>query len=69
MTTLIGGLFGFKDAEKAQKLAREQQRVSQARQLSSLNSDTARTALIRRNPRGRRLFADASASQLPAVVA
>lgn len=70
MSTIMG-LFGgaSKDAERAQKLAREQQQVGQARQLQSLNSETSRTALIRRNPRGRRLFADASGAALPSVVA
>jgi len=48
---------------------REQQSVDQARQLSALNAETQRTALSRRNPRGRRLFADASTSALPATVA
>jgi len=58
-----------KKAEKAQALAREQNQVSQARQLSTTAAEAARTGLIRRNPRGRRLLADASASDLPSTVA
>lgn len=58
-----------KKAEKAQALARAQQGVAQARQLGSLNAETARTSLIRRQARGRRLLADAGPSQLPATVA
>ena len=69
MSTVFSTLFGNKDLEKQQKLQREQTRVAQARQLSTLNADTARTALIRKNPRGRRLFADATPSALPSTVA
>lgn len=60
---------GNKDLEKQQALAREQQSVDQARQLQTLNAETARTAVTRRNPRGRRLFADATPSSLPTTVA
>ena len=71
MTGMIDNLTGktAKRAEKAQALARQQSDVSQARQLSTMASETARTALIRRNPRGRRLLADAGASALPSTVA
>ncbi len=72
MSSVITSIFGggaAKDAEKAQKLQREQQAVQQARQLSTQNSETARTALLRGQPRGRRLLADASASALPSTVA
>jgi hypothetical protein len=37
--------------------------------LSATAAETARTALIRKNPRGRRLLADAGASALPTTVA
>lgn len=71
MTGFIDNLTGktAKDAEKAQAMAREQSSVSQARQLSTMAAETARTALIRRNPRGRRLLADAGPSNLPTTVA
>lgn len=69
MAQMFTGLFGNKDLEKQQQQMREQQSVDQARQLSALNAETQRTALSRRNPRGRRLFADASTSALPATVA
>jgi hypothetical protein len=64
---LTGG--AAKKAEKAQKLAAQQASVAQARQLSTVAAETARTALLRKNPRGRRLLADAGASGLPTVVA
>lgn len=71
MTGLVDNLTGAtaKKAEKAQAMAREQSGVAQARQLSTMAADTARTALTRKNPRGRRLLADAGASQLPTTVA
>lgn len=69
MSSMFSGLFGNKDLEKQQAIARQQQSVDQARQLQTLNAETARTAVTRRNPRGRRLFADAAASALPSTVA
>ena len=60
---------GAKKAKQAERLRREQDAVAQARQLSTLNQETARTALSRRQPRGRRLLADASSASLPSVVA
>lgn len=57
-----------KRARKQAEQQRQQEAVSQARQLSSQASETARTALVRRNPRGRRLFADSNSS-LPSTVA
>ena len=66
---MLGMLTGSSQAEKAQKLAREQEAVAQTRQLQQLNTDNARTTLVRRNPRGRRLLADAATSGLPATVA
>ena len=58
-----------KRAKAAEALAREQQAVSNARQLSTAAEETARQGLVRRNPRGRRLLADAKASDLPSTVA
>ena len=71
MTGIVNTLTGktAKQAEKAQAMARQQGEVSQARQLSTMAAETSRTALIRRNPRGRRLLADAGPSQLPSTVA
>jgi hypothetical protein len=72
MTQMISGLFGggaTKTAEKAQRDAAEQRRIDQARQLNTLNTETQRTALSRRNPRGRRLSADATVSNLPQTAA
>lgn len=71
MGSIIGGLMGAgqSQAQKAQKLAREQQAVDQQRQLQQMNTENARTTLVRRNPRGRRLLADASTSSLPSTVA
>lgn len=57
-----------KKAQAAQQLQAQQTAVSQARQLSEQASQTAKTGLSRRNPRGRRLFADAAAASLPATV-
>jgi hypothetical protein len=58
-----------KAAETAQALSRQQQGVANARQLSTAAEETARTGLVRRNAKGRRLLADAKASDLPSVVA
>jgi len=71
MTSMIDGLTGkaAKKAEKAQALARQQADVANARQLSQAASETAKSGLVRRNPRGRRLLADARASDLPSTVA
>lgn len=71
MTGVVDTLTGktAKDQAKAASLQRQQNQVAQARQLSTTAAETARTALIRKNPRGRRLLADASASQLPTTVA
>lgn len=71
MTGVVANLTGAtaKKAEKAQAMAREQSGVAQARQLSTMAAETSRTALTRKNPRGRRLLADAGASQLPTTVA
>ena len=71
MSGTIDALTGkaAKKAQAAQRLQQEQARVAQARQLSVEAEQTAKTGLSRRNPRGRRLFSDAVASSLPAVVA
>lgn len=73
MTTMFSALFGGNDAakaaEQAQAQAAQQRSVDQARQLQTLNDSTAQTALVRRNPRGRRLFADAANASLPSTVA
>lgn len=58
-----------KDAEKAQALSRQQNAIMLARQLATTQAETARTGLVRRNPRGRRLLADAGKSALPSTVA
>ena len=55
--------------EKASELARRQQGVEQTRQLSELQGRTAEDSPTRRNPRGRRLLADAAVSDLPGTVA
>lgn len=71
MSGTIDALTGkaAQQAAKAQKLQAQQTAVAQARQLSVEADQTARTGLSRRNPRGRRLFADAASSALPGVVA
>jgi hypothetical protein len=71
MTGVVGMLTGAnaKKAERAQNLSRQQQGVANARQLSASAADTARTGLVRRNAKGRRLLADAKASDLPSTVA
>lgn len=66
---MIGLLTGNSAAEKAQKLAAEQQRVNDARQLQTLNAENQKTTLVRQNPRGRRLLADATTAALPDKVA
>lgn len=71
MTGVVGMLTGAnaKKAERAQALQRQQAGVANARQLSTAAAETARTGLVRRNAKGRRLLADAKASDLPATVA
>jgi hypothetical protein len=71
MTGMINNLTGktAKEAERAQALQRQQQDVANARQLSMTAAETARTGLSRRNPRGRKLLADASPSAMPTTVA
>jgi hypothetical protein len=68
LSGLLGMLTGSA-AAKAQAQQREQMKVDQARQLQTMNEDTQRTGLVRKNPRGRRLLADASTSGLPTTVA
>lgn len=55
-------------ARKMQEQALEEQNIQQTRQLQSQAADTAKTALVRRDPRGRRLLADASVAGLPETV-
>jgi hypothetical protein len=71
MTGFVDMLTGAsaKRAKKAEALQRQQQSVAEARQLSTAAAESARTGLVRKQPRGRRLLADAAASDLPAVVA
>ena len=73
MSGVVGAITGStksaKKAEAAQALSRQQQGVANARQLSSSAADSARTGLVRRNAKGRRLLADAKASELPSTVA
>lgn len=71
MTGTINALTGAtaKKMERQQQLAAEQQSVAQARQLSLEAQKIATDQPTRRNPRGRRLFADAGKSQLPSTVA
>lgn len=56
-------------AARAAALQRQQQDVANARQLSSAATQSATDGLVRKNARGRRLLADASASDLPTTVA
>ncbi len=70
MGSVVSGLFGGnKDAKREAAKQRAEQRVAQDRQLSAAAAAEAREGGTRRNPRGRRLFADASASDLPSTVA
>lgn len=61
MTALFGG-GGNKEAQRQAERSRRQQQVANDRQLAELNRSESRAALTRRNPRGRRLFSDASRS-------
>lgn len=58
MTFLFGGNGAAKQQQQAQQVAND-------RQLAALNSSDNQALLTRKNPRGRRLFADASKSTLP----
>lgn len=71
MAGVVGTLTGAnaKKQERAQALIRQQQGVANARQLSTTAEDTARTGLVRKASKGRRLLADAKASDLPSNVA
>jgi hypothetical protein len=71
MSGVVAGLTGSgaKKAERAQALSRQQQSVASARQLSTAADETARTGLVRKAAKGRRLLADAKASDLPSTVA
>jgi hypothetical protein len=61
----MGKLFGGGDAaRKAQEKALAEQRVANDRQLAELRAQEQRTGATRRNPRGRRLFADDAKSSL-----
>lgn len=66
--SFISNLFGGSARRDAQR-AREQSAVDQTRSLASVNAESSRTALIRRNPRGRKLLADQQRSALPTTVA
>ncbi len=66
----MGSLFGGnKEAKRQQEIAREQQQVANNRQLAELNRSSDRAILSRRNPRGRRLFADSGNNSLPNTLA
>jgi hypothetical protein len=71
MSGIIDGITGAgaKRARREAEIGRKQQAVEQTRQLSVLNTQAAADAPVRRNPRGRRLFADAAVADLPATVA
>lgn len=65
MSSLFGGGSARREAQRQQQIAREQQQVANNRQLAELNRSSERAALSRRNPRGRRLFADSGNATLP----
>jgi len=56
--SLLSGLFGGNDAEKAAREQRRLQAVSNDRQISEVNRQSAVIGASRRAPRGRRLFED-----------
>jgi len=58
MATLLGGNSASAQAKKQQQL----QQIADDRQLAQLNQNDQQTQLSARNPRGRRLFSDASSS-------
>lgn len=60
----MASIFGGGDAKRQAQQAREQQQVANNRQLAELNRGSERALLSRRNPRGRRLFADAGSNNL-----
>ena len=62
-------LFGGGEAKRQAQQAREQQQVANNRQLAELNRGSERALLSRRNPRGRRLFADAASNNLQKTLA
>lgn len=68
MSNMFGG-GARKEARRQQEIAREQQQVANNRQLAELNSSSNRAVLSRRNPRGRRLFADSGNTNLPSTLA
>lgn len=68
MGNLVQGLFGGSQRKEAQR-AQAEQRVAADRQLAAQQGAEERSTFSRRNPRGRRLFADANASSLPSTVA
>lgn len=68
MGAVIGNLFGG-GARKEARRAQAEQRVAADRQLASQQAAEGNVRLSRRNPRGRRLFADAQSNNLPSTVA
>lgn len=69
----MSGLFGGgrkaqQEAQRQQQIAREEQAVANNRQLAELNRSSERAVLSRRNPRGRRLFADSGDTNLPSTL-
>lgn len=68
MGKLISGLFGGAQRDAARK-AQLENRVQSERALAAERSADSRIQLSRRNPRGRRLFADETVSNLPSTVA
>lgn len=67
----MSGMFGGsarREARRQQQIAREEQAVANNRQLAELNRSSERAALSRRNPRGRRLFADSGNNNLPGTL-
>jgi hypothetical protein len=68
----MGFMFGDGGKEEARRqaeLSRQQQEVANNRQLAELNRAGERNPMVRRRPRGRRLFADAGDTALPANLA
>lgn len=61
MGQVFSGLFGNNDkAKKAAEASRKAQEIANTRQLAELNRRDQDTTVVRRNPRGRRLFSDAA---------
>lgn len=62
-------LFQGGGAKREAERSRRLQEVSNDRQLAELNRGEGRAGLVRRNPRGRRLFSDAGQNGLQSNLA